>query len=50
VPGTLLAPDPVEETAALDRAKGNGHGTNGHGNGEVSTGSEAHAGSATHED
>ncbi|HKS48992.1 MAG TPA: cytochrome bc complex cytochrome b subunit [Amycolatopsis sp.] len=26
VPGTLLAPDPAEETAALDRAKGNGHG------------------------
>jgi ubiquinol-cytochrome c reductase cytochrome b subunit len=43
VPGTLLAPDPVEETAALDRAKGNGHG-----NGEVSSGSEAHAGA--HED
>jgi ubiquinol-cytochrome c reductase cytochrome b subunit len=38
VPGNLLAPDPVEETAALDRAKGHGHGNGqvGHGNGQVS--------------
>ncbi|GAB2973198.1 cytochrome bc1 complex cytochrome b subunit [Amycolatopsis acidiphila] len=36
VPGTLLAPDPAEEVAALERAKANGHGGNGHhGNGEV---------------
>ncbi|NKQ56533.1 cytochrome bc complex cytochrome b subunit [Amycolatopsis sp. K13G38] len=26
VPGTILAPDPAEESAALERAKGNGHG------------------------
>ncbi|MFD2418645.1 cytochrome bc1 complex cytochrome b subunit [Amycolatopsis pigmentata] len=26
VPGTLLAPDPAEETKALESAKGNGHG------------------------
>ncbi|GAA4548406.1 cytochrome bc1 complex cytochrome b subunit [Amycolatopsis samaneae] len=26
VPGSLWSPDPVEETAALDRARGNGHG------------------------
>ncbi|UOX85145.1 cytochrome bc complex cytochrome b subunit [Amycolatopsis sp. FBCC-B4732] len=29
VPGTLWSPDPAEETAALERAHGNGHG-NGH--------------------
>ena len=26
VPGTLIAPDPAEEVAALERAKGDGHG------------------------
>ena len=31
VPGTILAPDPAEESAALDRAKADGHG-----NGKVS--------------
>jgi ubiquinol-cytochrome c reductase cytochrome b subunit len=31
VPGTLLAPDPVEESKALEKAKSNGHATgNGH--------------------
>ncbi|AIJ25214.1 cytochrome bc1 complex cytochrome b subunit [Amycolatopsis methanolica] len=34
VPGTLLAPDPVEETSALDRARGDGHG-DGHVPGEL---------------
>ena len=32
VPGTLLAPDPAAETAALDRARSDGHG-----NGEVTS-------------
>ncbi|NIH87865.1 cytochrome b [Amycolatopsis granulosa] len=39
VPGNLLAPDPVEETAALDRARGNGHG-----NGEMPEQGEVPAG------
>ncbi|QWF78165.1 cytochrome bc1 complex cytochrome b subunit [Amycolatopsis sp. CA-230715] len=30
VAGSLLRPDPVEETAALARAHANGHGSNGH--------------------
>ncbi|MBB2934067.1 ubiquinol-cytochrome c reductase cytochrome b subunit [Amycolatopsis bartoniae] len=48
VPGTLLAPDPADEIAALDRAKSNGHGNghhaNGHGNGEVPSEGEVPAG------
>ncbi|KAA9154403.1 cytochrome bc complex cytochrome b subunit [Amycolatopsis acidicola] len=44
VPGTLLAPDPADEVAALDRARGNGHGGNGSGNGEVSGSEEVSAG------
>jgi ubiquinol-cytochrome c reductase cytochrome b subunit len=36
VPGTLLSPDPREESAALERAHGNGHG-----NGEVSGAEES---------
>ncbi|NIH79276.1 cytochrome bc1 complex cytochrome b subunit [Amycolatopsis viridis] len=43
VPGNLLAPDPVEETAALDRARGNGHG-NGHASGEMPEQGEVPAG------
>ncbi|WP_158894919.1 cytochrome b [Amycolatopsis anabasis] len=38
IPGTLLSPDPSEETAALDRAHGNGHG-----NGHVTDAGEAEA-------
>ena len=33
VPGTMLAPDPADETAALDLAKTNGHGDNDNGEG-----------------
>ncbi|WP_020671478.1 cytochrome b [Amycolatopsis nigrescens] len=44
VPGSLLFPDPVEETRALEQAKGNGHG-NGHGNGAVSKDEQVSAGS-----
>ncbi|HVV08774.1 cytochrome bc complex cytochrome b subunit [Amycolatopsis sp.] len=39
VPGTLLAPDPVEEVEAMDRARGNGHG-----NGEVAATDQVAAG------
>jgi ubiquinol-cytochrome c reductase cytochrome b subunit len=45
VVGTILRPDPVEETLALERARAelhNGHG-NGHGNGEVGPGSHSNA-------
>ncbi|TNC23890.1 cytochrome bc1 complex cytochrome b subunit [Amycolatopsis alkalitolerans] len=41
VPGTMLAPDPAEEVAALERARGaNGH----HGNGEVTSSEEVSSG------
>jgi len=42
VPGTMLAPDPVEESAALERARGNGHG-----NGEAPAKGEVPAGWST---
>ncbi|GAB2751468.1 cytochrome bc1 complex cytochrome b subunit [Amycolatopsis magusensis] len=35
VPGGWLVADPAEETSALDRARSNGHGGNGHGPGDV---------------
>ncbi|GAB3732400.1 cytochrome bc complex cytochrome b subunit [Amycolatopsis oliviviridis] len=35
VAGSTWSPDPVEETIALERARANGHGSNGHGNGKV---------------
>jgi quinol---cytochrome-c reductase cytochrome b subunit len=45
VPGTMLAPDPADETAALDLAKTNGHGDND--NGEVVSTGEVAAGRQT---
>ncbi|SFQ36764.1 ubiquinol-cytochrome c reductase cytochrome b subunit [Amycolatopsis arida] len=35
VPGSLLTPDPAEETAALERARGNGHAEPGPGEGQI---------------
>ncbi|GAA5159606.1 MULTISPECIES: cytochrome bc1 complex cytochrome b subunit [Amycolatopsis] len=43
VPGTLLAPDPADEVAALERAKANAHG-NGHGGNGVPSEEEVPAG------
>ncbi|MFF0148103.1 menaquinol-cytochrome c reductase cytochrome b subunit precursor [Amycolatopsis sulphurea] len=43
VPGSVLTPDPAEETAALERARGNGHG-NSDGAAEISGSHEVGSG------